>query len=75
MGADANQSFRRQLHDALSSDFPQLPLPDRRHIPAHELNDNGDTKARAANGYVPAGANGERISDGGIEGERGQAGR
>lgn len=25
------QAFRRQLHEALAADFPQIPLPDRRH--------------------------------------------
>ncbi|KAI9639238.1 uncharacterized protein MKK02DRAFT_39533 [Dioszegia hungarica] len=31
------ESFRSQLQDALSADFPQIPLPDRRHTPLHAL--------------------------------------
>ncbi|KAK8864650.1 hypothetical protein IAR55_001900 [Kwoniella newhampshirensis] len=29
------ESFRRQLHSALQDEFPQIPLPERRHYPAH----------------------------------------
>ncbi|KAK4685980.1 mediator of RNA polymerase II transcription subunit 10, partial [Tremellales sp. Uapishka_1] len=30
------ESFRRQLHDSLSQEFPTIPLPQRRHQPAME---------------------------------------
>lgn len=43
------QSFRRQLHTAISTEFPQIPLPDRRHVPPHEA--SGASRA-AQNGGV-----------------------
>ncbi|WVR06823.1 hypothetical protein IAU60_003859 [Kwoniella sp. DSM 27419] len=33
------ESFRRQLHDALNEEFPEIPLPERRHQPV-----KGDSK-------------------------------
>ncbi|WVF71205.1 hypothetical protein IAT40_006005 [Kwoniella sp. CBS 6097] len=38
------ESFRRQLHEALEEDFPEIPLPERRHQPisVKEETSNGD---------------------------------
>ncbi|WWC69949.1 uncharacterized protein I206_103893 [Kwoniella pini CBS 10737] len=54
------ESFRRQLHDALKDEFPDVPLPGRRHepdIPAIVQNDNetlsdGYSRSTQVNGDV-----------------------
>ncbi|WWC89080.1 uncharacterized protein L201_003998 [Kwoniella dendrophila CBS 6074] len=52
------ESFRRQLHDALKDDFPEVPLPERKHqpiLPTESANDeasNGNVESQQINGDV-----------------------
>ncbi|WVQ99660.1 hypothetical protein IAU59_006799 [Kwoniella sp. CBS 9459] len=56
------ESFRRQLHDALEEDFPEIPLSERRHQPVtikeETSNENGNestTSGPARTGQQPNG--------------------
>ncbi|WWD17033.1 hypothetical protein CI109_101470 [Kwoniella shandongensis] len=62
------ESFRRQLHSALEEDFPQIPLPDRRHQPpprpvdpSQEGQDGPSVKEEAGGNTAPSP---ERVIDG-----------
>ncbi|OXC68224.1 hypothetical protein AYX13_03174 [Cryptococcus neoformans] len=69
------ESFRRQLHDAISSDFPEIPLPERRHQPIKTSQEEDAPREEGsimANGYSvkieddarPDGQNGRSIING-----------
>ncbi|KAL0245493.1 hypothetical protein I308_104625 [Cryptococcus tetragattii IND107] len=48
------ESFRCQLNDAISSNFPEIPLPERRHQPvksSHEEDVPQEGRSTMANGY------------------------
>lgn len=49
-----DKSFRCQLNDAISSNFPEIPLPERRHQPvksSHEEDVPQEGRSTMANGY------------------------
>ncbi|OCF30680.1 hypothetical protein I316_07644 [Kwoniella heveanensis BCC8398] len=48
------ESFRRQLHDALEEDFPEIPLPERRHQPISVKEETG-TGVVSADGGIALG--------------------
>ena len=68
MADGERQSFRRQLHTAISESFPTIALPDRRHRPTHAVaNQVRDAAEFAIHGEIGTGTvkeevNGEQLS-------------
>ncbi|TYJ54451.1 hypothetical protein B9479_004867 [Cryptococcus floricola] len=56
------ESFRRQLHEAVSENFPEVPLPERRHQPIkppQETNGGGEEGSDSAQNVPNGGGAGE----------------